>query len=51
MSLITNEVIGIENLSSFENAGNTEIVLTNSGQNEKKLIDLLVEKMKPNLRQ
>jgi hypothetical protein len=51
MSLITNEVMGIENLSSFENAGNTKIVLTNSGPNKKKLIDLLVEKMKPNLRQ
>ncbi|CAN5631018.1 hypothetical protein BH23THE1_BH23THE1_06280 [soil metagenome] len=34
-SLITNELIGIENLSSFENVGNTEIVLTNSGPNKK----------------
>jgi len=51
MFLITNEEEGIKKLSNFENAGITEIVLTNSSPNKKKLIDLLVEKMIPGMRQ
>ncbi len=46
MFQITNDY-GVKKSSSFENAGFTEIVLTNSTPNEIKLIDLLGEKRIP----
>ena len=51
MFWITNEYERVKKLSSFENAGITEIVSTNSTPNKKKLIDLLGEKWIPAKRQ
>ena len=50
MFVITNEDERIKELSSFENAGITEIVLTNSSPKKEKTIDLLREKTIPDIR-